>query len=94
MTVRGRPVLRAGTCNEPYYTIYNEKYFSDDQFSYIVRVLTWRAWRRIQLPVAIAKMSWIRVLDMPSCYGRANVAIAHFLGSSSSCCCTLACSRV
>ena len=23
--------------------IYNETYFSDDQFSYIVRVLTWRA---------------------------------------------------
>jgi hypothetical protein len=42
------------------YTIYNEKYFSDDQFSYIVRVLTWRAWRRVELPVAIAKLSWIR----------------------------------
>ena len=26
-----------------YNIIYNEKYFSDDQFSYIVRVLTWRA---------------------------------------------------
>ena len=25
------------------YTIYNEKYVSDDHFSYIVRVLTWRA---------------------------------------------------
>ncbi len=54
-----------------YYTIYNEKYFSDDNFSYIVRVLTCRAWRRIQLPVAIAKMSWIQVLDTPSCYERA-----------------------
>ena len=30
------------------YTIYNEKYFSDDHFSYIVRVLTWRAWRRVE----------------------------------------------
>jgi hypothetical protein len=42
------------------YTIYmyNEKYFSDNHFSYIhvIRVLTWRAWRRIQLPVAIAKI--------------------------------------
>ena len=26
-----------------HYTIYNEKYFSDDRFSYIVCVLTWRA---------------------------------------------------
>ena len=25
------------------YTIYNEKYFSDQHFSYIVHVLTWRA---------------------------------------------------
>jgi hypothetical protein len=51
--------------------IYTEKYFSDDHFSYIVRILTWRAWRCVQLPVAIAKMSWIRVLDTPSCYERA-----------------------
>jgi hypothetical protein len=29
------------------------------QFSYIVCVLTLRAWRRVELPVAIAKMSWI-----------------------------------
>ena len=27
------------------YTIYNEKYFSERQFSYIVRILTWRAYR-------------------------------------------------
>ena len=27
-----------------------------------------RAWIRIELPVAIAKNSWIRVLDTPSCY--------------------------
>ena len=26
-----------------YYTIYNEKYFSDDHFSYIVHIITWRA---------------------------------------------------
>jgi hypothetical protein len=48
------------------YTIYNEKYFSERQFSYIVRVLIWRAWRRVELPVLIAKMSWIRLLDTPS----------------------------
>ena len=48
------------------YTIYN-KNISEQQFSYIVCVLTWRAWRRIELPVVIAKMSWIGVLDTPSC---------------------------
>ena len=26
-----------------YYTIYNEKYFSEQQFSYVVHVITWRA---------------------------------------------------
>jgi hypothetical protein len=50
------------------YTIYNENYFSDDHFSHIVCVLTWRACRRVELPVAIAKMSWIRFLDTPSCH--------------------------
>ena len=30
-----------------------------------------RAWIRVELPVAIADKSWIRVLDTPSCYGRA-----------------------
>ena len=29
--------------NVGYYTIYNENYFSEQQFSYIVRVLPWRA---------------------------------------------------
>jgi hypothetical protein len=48
-------------------TIYNEKYFSDDHFCYIVCALTWRAWRRVELPVV---MSWIRVLDTSSCYER------------------------
>ena len=38
------------------YTIYNEKYFSERHFSYIVRVLTWRAWRRAELLLAIAEM--------------------------------------
>ena len=28
------------------YTVYNEKYFSDDHFSYIVRVIIMRAWIR------------------------------------------------
>ncbi len=50
---------------------YIQRKISDNHFSYIVRVLTWRAWRRVKFPVAIAKMSWIRVLDMPSCCGRA-----------------------
>ena len=30
-----------------------------------------RAWIRVELPVAIAEKSWIRVLDTPSCYERA-----------------------
>ena len=30
-----------------------------------------RAWIRVELPVAIADKSWIRVLDTSSCYGRA-----------------------
>ena len=30
-----------------------------------------RAWIRVELPVAIVDKSWIRVLDTPSCYGRA-----------------------
>ena len=30
-----------------------------------------RAWIRVELPVAIAKKSWIRVLDTPSCCERA-----------------------
>jgi hypothetical protein len=41
-------------CSIHCYTIYNEKYFSEQQFSYIIRVLTRRAWRRVELPVAIA----------------------------------------
>ena len=59
------------------YTIYNEKYFSERQFSYIVRVLTWRALIRAELPLAIADMSWIRVLDTPSCYERGVIMWAE-----------------
>ena len=50
------------------YTIYNKKYFSERYFSYIVRVLTWRAWRHAELLLAIAEMLWIRALDTPSRY--------------------------
>ena len=60
-----------------HYTIYNKKYFSERQFSYIVRFLTWRAFRRAELPLAIADMSWIRVLDTPSCYERGAIVWAE-----------------
>jgi hypothetical protein len=50
------------------YTIYNEKYFSERQFSYTVRVLTWRAWRRVQLPVAIAEPRAKREVRYVLCY--------------------------
>ena len=36
-------ILHPGESTNHNYTIYNEKYFSDDHFYYIVRVLTWRA---------------------------------------------------
>ena len=38
----------------PHYTIYNEKYFSERQFSYIVRVISYMR-------------AWIRVLDVSGC---------------------------
>ncbi len=53
-----------------YYTT-TKNIFQSDNFLIIVRVLTWRAWRRVELPIEIAKMSWIRILDTPSCYERA-----------------------
>jgi hypothetical protein len=49
------------------YTLYIQwKKFSDDQFSCnTCPILTWRAWRHVELPVAVAKISWIHVLDIP-----------------------------
>ena len=75
-------------------TIYNDKYFSERCFSYIVCVLTWRAWRHTELLLAIAEMLWIHVLDTPSCYewgvGRKNVcAASHPIGQN----CRAVCKR-
>ena len=49
--------------------------FQTDIFLTIIVHVTWRAWRCVELPVAIAKMSWICVLDTPSCYE--HVAPSH-----------------
>jgi hypothetical protein len=35
------------------------QYFSE-RYIHVVRILTWRAWRHVELPVAIAKISWIQ----------------------------------
>ena len=45
-----------------YIIIYNEKYFSDDQFSYIVRVLTWRAYKRCALLQVQKTHDWSELL--------------------------------
>ena len=42
-----------------------------------------RVWRHVELPVAIAKMSWIRVLDMPSCYACVAVPVNSLVDSTS-----------
>jgi hypothetical protein len=42
--------------------------FNNYTIFHIVRILTWRAWRCVELPVVITKMAWIRVLDLSSCY--------------------------
>ena len=60
--------LKQRLVNNYYTIIYNEKYFSDDHFCPCHYM---RAWIRVELPVVIAKKSWIRVLDTPSCYERA-----------------------
>ena len=44
-----------------FYTIYNEKYFSDNKFSYIVHVLTWRA-QKMRSPTCSEDSLLVRII--------------------------------
>ena len=45
-------VLLIKKLSHSYAILYNEKYFSERQFSYMVRVLTWRAQKMLQVQKA------------------------------------------
>ena len=55
------PKIEDKSIVEFYYTIYNEKYFSDDQFSYIVRVLSWRA-QKMHSPTSLEDSRLVRIV--------------------------------
>ena len=63
-----------------------KKYFQN-HFSYTLYMYSpyhyRRVWRHVELPVVIAKMSWIHVLDMPSCYACAAVPVNSLVDSMS-----------